>query len=350
VLIGTGHTWRADQVRPRVRSTYLDAVLAEAERQDQVRAEAAPPAATNPLVTAGAPVPWPAPYDPEAWRHRREASAAVEAARRRRAETGSYDPPPGAGTELLLDGLETTARWDADLDRLLAELAAARSERTVVQLPDVLSATSLLRLQRDPQGLAAEIARPMPAPPSRSARFGTRFHQWVERYFGPAMETGQLGQQQLLDPDDLPDSADVETTDEAGLRELCAAFLAGAYGSRVPYAVEAPVTLLVDGTLVRGRIDAVYDLRAVPDGDAGPYDFQVVDWKTGRADGTDPLQLAIYRQAWAEVCRVPPERVDAVFYLVASDAVVRPERLPDRAEIAALIAGADPDESTVDLV
>ena len=264
VLIGTGHTWRADQVRPRVRSSYLDAILAEAERQGEVRAEAAPPAASNPLVTASAPVPWPAPYDPEAWRHRSEAAAAVEAARRRQAETGSYEPPPGAGTELLLDGLETTARWDADLERLLAELAAARSERTVVHLPDTLSATSLLRLRRDPQGLAAEVARPMPAPPSRSARFGTRFHQWVERYFGPAMETGQLGQQQLLDPDDLPDSADVETTDEAGLRELCAAFLAGAYGSRVPYAVEAPVTMLVDGTLVRGRIDAVYDLRSDP--------------------------------------------------------------------------------------
>ena len=90
--------------------------------------------------------------------------------------------------------------------------------------------------------------------------------------------------------------------------------------------------------------------RAVADGVAGPYDFQVVDWKTGRADGTDPLQLAIYRQAWAEVCRIPPERVDAVFYLVASDSVVRPEGLPGRAEIAALIAGTEPDEPTVDLV
>ncbi len=348
VLIGTGHTWRADQVRPRVRATYLDAVLAEAERQDEVRAEAPPAAATNPLVTASAPVPWPAPYDPEAWRHRREASAAVEASRRRQAETGSYEPSGGPGAELLLDGLETTARWDADLERLLAELAAARAERTEVQLPDTLSAMSLLRLQRDPQGLAAEIARPMPTPPSRTARFGTRFHQWVERYFGPALQTGQLGQQQLLDPDDLPDSADGETTDEAGLRELCAAFLAGAYGSRVPYAVEAPVTMLVDGTLVRGRIDAVYDLRS--DRDRGPYDFQVVDWKTGRADGTDPLQLAIYRQAWAEVYRIPPERVDAVFYLVATDSVVRPEGLPGRAEIARLIAGSEPDEPTADLV
>ena len=212
-----------------------------------------------------------------------------------------------------------------------------------------MSATSLLRLQRDPQGLAAEIARPMPTPPSRAARFGTRFHQWVERYFGPAMETGQLGQQQLLDPDDLPDSADVVTTDEAGCASLCASFLAGAYGSRVPYAVEAPFTLLVDGTLVRGRIDAVYDLRSTG-GDRGPYDFQVVDWKTGRAEGTDPLQLAIYRQAWAEVCQVPVERVDAVFYLVASDAVVRPEELPGRAEIARLIAGSGPDVPTVDLV
>ena len=237
-------------------------------------------------------MPWPAPYDPEAWRHRQDAAAAVAAARRRRAETGGYEPAPGPGGELLLDGLETTARWDADLERLLAELAAARAERTAVTLPDALSATSLLRLQRDPQGLAAEIARPMPRPPSRAARFGTRFHQWVERYFGPALQTGQLGQQQLLDPDDLPDRADPETTDETGLRELCATFLAGAYGSRIPYAVEAPFTLLVEGTLVRGRIDAVYDLRAEAGGEPGPYDFQVVDWKTGRAETTDPLQLA----------------------------------------------------------
>ncbi len=350
LLIGTGHTWRVDQVRPRIRSTYLEAILAEAERQGEVRAEAPPPEASNPLVTASAPVPWPAPYDPEAWRHRQDAAAAVAAARRRRGETGSYEPAAGPDGELLLDGLETTARWDADLERLLAELAAARAERTAVTLPDALSATSLLRLQRDPQGLAAELARPMPRPPSRAARFGTRFHQWVERYFGPALQTGQLGQQQLLDPDDLPDRADPETTDETGLRELCATFLAGAYGSRVPYAVEAPFTLLVAGTLVRGRIDAVYDLRAGAGGERGPYDFQVVDWKTGRAETTDPLQLAIYRQAWAEVCGVPPDRVDAVFYLVATDSVVRPDQLPGRAEIAELIAGPEADEHAAGLV
>ena len=44
------------------------------------------------------------------------------AARRRRRETSSYEATSGTAGELLLDGLETTARWDADLDRLLAEL------------------------------------------------------------------------------------------------------------------------------------------------------------------------------------------------------------------------------------
>ena len=100
-----------------------------------------------------------------------------------------------------------------------------------------------------------------------------------------------------------------------------------------------PYELADGGATIMVAKDAVYDLRSVPDGDSGPYDFQVVDWKTGRAETTDPLQLAIYRLAWAEVRGVPPERVDAVFYLVATDTVVRPPELPHRTEIARLIAG-----------
>lgn len=343
LLVGTGHTWRVDGVRPRVTSSYLSAILAEAERQGQVLAEAPPTADANPLVTAALPVAWPAPYDPEAWRHRADAAAAVQAARRRRAETGSYERPAGSGAELLLDGLEVTAHWDDDLERLLAELTADRSTSAVVALPETMAATTLLRLEHDSPGLAAELARPMPKPPSRAARAGTRFHQWVERYFGAAIGTGHLGQQPLVDPDELLDRADAETVDEAGLRELCDAFVAGAYGSRVPYAVEAPVTLIVGGTLVRGRIDAVYDLRGEPDlpgENERPYDFQIVDWKTGYAEAADPLQLAIYRQAWAEVWGLPPERIDAVFYLVATDTIVRPGRLAGRTEIEDLISDA----------
>jgi DNA helicase-2/ATP-dependent DNA helicase PcrA len=76
----------------------------------------------------------------------------------------------------------------------------------------------------------------------------------------------------------------------------------------------------------------------------GPHRFQVVDWKTGLAESADPLQLAIYRLAWAEVTHTPLDQVDAVFYLVRSDRLVRPESLASRDEIEALMSGggADP--------
>ena len=37
---------------------------------------------------------------------------------------------------------------------------------------------------RDPDGLARDLARPMPRPPAPAARRGTRFHAWVEALFG----------------------------------------------------------------------------------------------------------------------------------------------------------------------
>jgi DNA helicase-2/ATP-dependent DNA helicase PcrA len=92
----------------------------------------------------------------------------------------------------------------------------------------------------------------------------------------------------------------------------------------------------VAGRLVRGRIDAVY---ALPDEDGTGPRWQVVDWKTSRAEAADPLQLAIYRVAWAEVQQVPVDRVDAVFYHVRSDALVRPESLADRSALEVLLAG-----------
>jgi DNA helicase-2/ATP-dependent DNA helicase PcrA len=78
-----------------------------------------------------------------------------------------------------------------------------------------------------------------------------------------------------------------------------------------------------------GRIDAVY--AVAPDDAALPAGarYEVVDWKTGR-HAADPLQLALYRMAWAELHHVPVEQVVATFYYVSSGRVVRPEDLPDR--------------------
>jgi len=56
----------------------------------------------------------------------------------------------------------------------------------------------------------------------------------LERYFGARLPHGGMGQQQLLDLDELPDRADFGTYDEQDLRELCDAFAAGRFAETVP--------------------------------------------------------------------------------------------------------------------
>jgi DNA helicase-2/ATP-dependent DNA helicase PcrA len=331
LLVGTGHSWRADLANARSASNYLRVIIEEAVRQGELLAEAAPPGPDNPLVTEVAPQPWPAPLDPDTEGRRAEAARDVELARRRFAERGSYEDP--ASEPLLLDAHEIVTGWDADIDRLLAEAVESRSGDQLVELPSQLSTTAVLRLHADPDAFAADLARPMPRQPSRSARFGTRFHHWLERYFGARLPHGGLGQQQLVDLDDLPDRADFGTHDEEELRELCDAFAAGRFGNTVPYAIEAPFSIWIAGRLIRGRIDAVYRGTS----ESRDAQFQVVDWKTGRAESADPLQLAIYRLAWAETYGLQVSEIDAIFYLVRTDEIVRPEALPDREAIAAIL-------------
>jgi DNA helicase II / ATP-dependent DNA helicase PcrA len=333
LLVGTGHSWRSDLSNARAASTYLRVIIEQAARQNQLLAEAAPPGPDNPLVTEVAPQTWPMPLDPEALARRHDAAAEVQRARQRHVDLGRYDDP--ASEPLLLDDHEIVAGWDADIDRLLAEAVESRSGDRLVELPAQLSTTALLRLNADPAAFVAELARPMPRQPSRSARFGTRFHHWVERYFGCRLPNGGLGQQQLIDLDDLPDRADSDTHDEQELRELCEAFAAGRFGGAVPYAIEAPFSIWIAGRLVRGRIDAIYQ-RSDPAAPGG-VSFQVVDWKTGRADAADPLQLAIYRLAWAEAYGLPVDHIDAIFYYVRTDEILRPAALPDRRDVESIL-------------
>jgi DNA helicase-2/ATP-dependent DNA helicase PcrA len=161
----------------------------------------------------------------------------------------------------------------------------------------------------------------MPRQPSPAARFGTRFHAWVEARFG---------QQDLFDPDELPGQADAGIDSDDDLAELIATFERGPFADRAPHAVEAPFALVLDGQVVRGRIDAVY---AEP---AGGY--LVVDWKTSRRDDADGLQLALYRLAWAELTGVPLDKVRAAFYFVRSGRVVEPGDLPGRVELEGMFS------------
>jgi DNA helicase II / ATP-dependent DNA helicase PcrA len=230
---------------------------------------------------------------------------------------------PDEGLDVLTAG--QVADWDAAIERLLAEARADRGGQIRVELPSSLSATAMSRLRDDPQLFARELARPMPRKPSSAARFGTRFHAWVESRFG---------QPELIPYDELEGRADAGIDDESELAELVARFEAGPYADRVPHAVEAPFALVLAGQVVRGRIDAVYS--DVVDGERW---FEVVDWKTNRAATADPLQLAVYRLAWAELTGTPLDRVRAVFHYVRSGQTVEPDDLPGRAELERIVRG-----------
>ncbi|MEU4465106.1 ATP-dependent DNA helicase [Streptomyces sp. NPDC024017] len=223
----------------------------------------------------------------------------------------------------------TIASWDRDLDALTGELLRARDSITDVPLPASLSASQLLRLAADPDGFAQELARPMPRPPQPAARRGTRFHAWVEARF----EELTLP---MLEPEELPGS-EAEIDDERDLEALKDAFERTDYAHRTPHRVEAPFQLAIAGRIVRGRIDAVYK-----EGDGEDATYEIVDWKTNRFRTADPLQLAVYRLAWAEQQGVPPESVTAAFLYVRSGEVVRPEELPDRAALERLLLETPP--------
>ena len=105
----------------------------------------------------------------------------------------------------------------------------------------------------------------------------------------------------------------------------------------MPVAVEVDLETPVAGTIVRCRIDAVFD---------GPDGVEVVDWKTGRPPrGPEELaeremQLALYRLAWSRAHRHRRwSEVGAAFYYVGHDATVRAGALSEE-EIVARITAA----------
>ncbi len=314
LVLVSGHWWGRTQKNPRGPSPYLSTLRPHAEAVDVDWSAGPAEGAPNPVVEQQPRVPFPGRLDESVLERRRLVAAEVERALAGGADADAGpDDPDGASLAVL----------DAEIDTLLAEAARATGDEVLVDLPQQLSASTAMRVATEPDQLARELARPMPRRPSAAARFGTRFHAWVEARFG---------QQQLIDPDDLPGRADADITDDADFNALVAAFERGQYAERVPYAVEAPFQLAIGGRLVRGRIDAVYAR-----GDGG---FDIVDWKTNRCADADPSQLAIYRLAWAELHGLALDQVAAAFYYVRTGGVVAPADLPDRAALAAHLFNA----------
>ncbi|WP_254189428.1 ATP-dependent helicase [Nocardia noduli] len=236
--------------------------------------------------------------------------------------------------------------WTADVDALLAEFEAERVATREVELPGQIPATALVEMRADPAKLARRLRRPLPFPPNPLARRGTAFHAWVQRWFSGT---------RLIGLDELPGAGGPETVDggvDAELTRMQNAFLESPWAHRSPLEVEIPFETSIAGTVIRGRMDAVF---AEPGGG-----WVVVDWKTGAEPGPadEPavaMQLAIYRLAWARLMAARTglpeadvlEKIGAAFHYVRSGRTVAPVELPGPEELAELIrTSAPPREPT----
>jgi DNA helicase-2/ATP-dependent DNA helicase PcrA len=219
--------------------------------------------------------------------------------------------------------------WEPHLDLLLEERRRRLSSADPVELPIRVPASRFKDYVTDPASVASALRRPMPERPYRATRLGTLFHSWVEDRYGVR------GSIEALDAFEIEsDGADESPLEIEQLRSLQETFERSPWATLTPVDVERELHLPLDDRIIVCKLDAVYRL------DDGRY--QVVDWKTGKAprDSRDledkQLQLALYRQAYAEWKGIDPQQIDAVFYYVADDAIIRPERIFSRAELETL--------------
>nr|HQV20910.1 3'-5' exonuclease [Gordonia sp. (in: high G+C Gram-positive bacteria)] len=221
-LLVSAHHWSEGDEKPRGPSVFFDELLeitrsaltdpsadSEGLHADPI-ADAPDDGATNPLAELDTSRPWP--HDPLDGRRdvMRAAADKVLVALDHREASGLFDSPPSLPRTAKrgnrkrkpaepiqvvpdLDDPEIAA-WRAEADALLAELRGANQALIEVELPAHLSVSQLVELDTDEQTFAQRLRRPTPFPPNPTARRGTAFHAWVERWFGAT---------RLLDIDEL---------------------------------------------------------------------------------------------------------------------------------------------------
>ena len=247
---------------------------------------------------------------------------------------------------------DAPTRWSHAVTLLLEERALRLAGGGVAPVPTRIPASRFKDYVDDPAGVAAELRRPMPQRPYRATRLGTLFHSWVERRAGGATGTDRVDADLFeLDLFEI-DAFDLELADEgqgsgtleqldvpeqAQFAVLQATFERSEWADRQPVDVEIEIHHVLAGQVFVCKLDAVYRTET---------GYQVVDWKTGRApkNAADlelkQTQLALYRLAYARWKGIDPSIVDAVFYFVADDIVIAPERLYSEADLLAAWSGA----------
>jgi DNA helicase-2/ATP-dependent DNA helicase PcrA len=308
LVIASSHWWGPKQTTLRHPSVFLEMLRGFAT--NDVEWELAPEkGAKNPQIASNAVPMWPA-------------RVSDEVISQLQAQANLVVLDDSADESLNSSELSIAQSWDSDIDALLKQVSIAQSNERTVRLPRSLSASQVMQLQQDQQAFLRTLVRPMPRQPSAAADRGTAFHAWVENFYG---------QRGLFDIDTLPGSSDTEIYSDDDLGKLKAAFTSGVFAARAHHALETPFALVVGARTWRGRIDAVFAGSLEDPTDS--MRWTVIDWKTGAPGTANPLQLHIYRNAWAQIMGVDVANVDAAFYFVG-DGVI--ESLSDVLDIDGL--------------
>ncbi|MFF1634054.1 ATP-dependent DNA helicase [Leifsonia sp. NPDC058248] len=309
-LLLSGSYW-STQTKPRGPGAFLLELQAAGLLPEDAFPECHEPD-ENPLTLTAETVAWP--LDPLGSRRERVEAAA-------RAVSASLDRGPGDG-----------GVYAHDIDLLLAERANRATDAELVELPTRIPASRFKDYVTDTATVAAALRRPMPERPYRQTRLGTLFHGWVEQRYGTVAGGSDVIDAAAAELDDPVG----ETLESAELGELRRTFEASEWADRRPHEVEIEIHVTLAGHVIVCKLDAVYPA------DDGVHTYQIVDWKTGKAprDADDlerkQLQLALYRLAYARYAGIDPQFIDAVFYFVADDTVIRPERIYSEEELRSL--------------
>jgi len=273
-LYVTAAHWYASEDKPKGPSVFWDEVAQQSDLVDALPGHlGSPNSDRNPVVESmRSRLVWPPPaFDDAAlpWTLKVEAMLG------------------GASVEELLTDVRARRLYDEHV-RTIEALEAERSEEPASARARSLPATKAVQIATGKESIES-VMMPLPQRPTDAQRLGTEVHAWIEE-----LHRGLVGlaeEEALDEPSTAPDTATVEL--------LRTNFRAMGYADRTPYvlssgepATELPFTLKIgDGTIVRGRIDAVYD-------DHGSID--IVDFKTGEVPADpDWAQLELYAEALA---------------------------------------------------
>jgi DNA helicase-2/ATP-dependent DNA helicase PcrA len=355
-LLLTGSFW-GEQKAPRRPSVFLH----DLAREGLVPAlPEGPESEENPLAAEDDVLVWPG--DPLGSRRR-----ALERAAHLVRSVAAEGPDPED---------EIAGSYAESIDLLLAE-RAARQASARGEIPSRVAASRFKDYLSDPDAVIASVERPVPERPYRQTRLGTLFHAWVERRYGAtgSPETIDAFPDELdLDMEfDLDMESDVdldlehdlphglhaaddprsdgagdgsgharpstgrpsreqvhEESEESRFAALVDTFERSEWASLRPVEVEREIHAPIAGRIVVCKLDAVFVRDGV---------HQIVDWKTGRPPKNDAeleerqIQLALYRLAYASWAGMDPTDVDAVFYYVSEDEIIRPRRFYSEEEL-----------------